>query len=281
MESHGARTTMPASSDPPRAAEPRLYHPHVLALRDVHFEYPGRPVLRAVSAEFPRAAVTAVIGPNGAGKSTLLRLLLGLLAPSRGTVLKDSKPLASLPPRERARTLAYVPQHSQVAFPFTAREVVRLGRYNAGGGDDGVDEALARVDIADRARDLFGHLSAGQQQRVTLARALTQLEGGGHYLLADEPVSAMDPSHALRAMGVLTSLAAAGLGVVVVLHDLSLVLRYASRVVVLAPDGTPAAEGPVGEVLAPGLLERVYGVPFRPLLDQDGRTLGLVPVEPG
>ncbi|HYE61690.1 MAG TPA: ABC transporter ATP-binding protein [Phycisphaerales bacterium] len=243
----------------------------MLAASDVHFSYPRRTVLQGVTAEFPAGVVTALIGPNGAGKSTLLRLLLGLVRPADGRVTLGERAVASIPDRERAKLMAYVPQHSQVAFPFTAAEVVRLGRYGAGegGADALVPQALAKLDIADRAGDLFGQLSAGQQQRVTVARALAQLEGhpGPQYLIADEPVSAMDPSHALRTMDVLRDLAAKGSGVVVVLHDLSLVTRYANRVVVLDSSGRVAAGGPTRDVLTPELLQRVYGVTFQRLID--------------
>jgi iron complex transport system ATP-binding protein len=255
----------------------------MLAARDLHFAYHRRDVLRRVSVEFPAGAVTALIGPNGAGKSTLLRLLLGLLKPTRGDVTLDGRTVGSIPQRERSRRMAYVPQHSQVAFPFTAAEVVGLGRYAAGEGSTRalVMEALRELDIADRAADLFGKLSAGQQQRVTVARALAQLKGhgGAQFLLADEPVSAMDPSHALRTMEVLRSRARAGCGVVVVLHDLSLVLRYADRVVVLDADGSAAVQGAASEVLTPDLLERIYGVAFQPLVDprDPARTRGFIP----
>jgi iron complex transport system ATP-binding protein len=286
-----------------------------MAVRDLEFAFGPRPVLRGVSAEFPDGAVTAVLGPNGAGKSTLLRLLLGVLAPKRGRVLKDARPLSAFSRHERAATMAYVPQASQVAFPFSVAEVVRLGRYAAGRGDNvtSVASALARMDIADRALDNFGELSAGQQQRVTVARALAQLDArdvpstrtktpttpangesrdiktrgagvvggtvGGTVLLADEPVSAMDPSHALRTMELFESLAAAGMCVVTVLHDLGLVLRYARRVVVLGADGRVAGEGDTAATLTPPLLSRVYGVGFKALADPEspGKPAAMIP----
>jgi iron complex transport system ATP-binding protein len=223
-----------------------------------------------------------VVGPNGAGKSTLLRLLVGVLKPDEGQVTRGDRPVRSIPAGERARLMAYVPQHSQVAFPFTAAEVVRFGRFAAGSADAFVAESLERLDIDDRAQDLFGQLSAGQQQRVTMARALAQLRGheGPQYLLADEPVSAMDPLHALKTMEVLHGLAGRGCGVVVVLHDLGLVLRFAQRVVVLDGAGTLAGAGPVAEVLTTDLLSRVYGVEFRRLVDPGAAegTAALVPV---
>jgi ABC-type cobalamin/Fe3+-siderophores transport system ATPase subunit len=274
-----------------------------LTVRDLEFSFGERAVLRGLTAEFPDAAITALIGPNGAGKSTLLRLLLGVLTPAKGRVQKDGRALTDFSRHQRAATMAYVPQVSQVAFPFSVAEVVRMGRYAAGHGDDGapVASALARVEIADRAHDLFGELSAGQQQRVTVARALAQLydaaapqsalflgkrrEGGeaptaiSKVLLADEPVSAMDPRHALRTMDLLAGLARDGLCVIAVLHDLGLVLRYAQRVLILGDDGRVAGEGPTAATLTPTLLSRVFGVGFRALADpQDpGRTAALLP----
>jgi iron complex transport system ATP-binding protein len=186
--------------------------------------------------------------------------------------------------------MAYVPQASQVAFPFSVAEVVRLGRYAADRGDEGgaVASALARMEIADRALDAFGELSAGQQQRVTVARALAQLDSRSvkagskatRVLVADEPVSAMDPSHALRTMDVMAALAAEGACVVVVLHDLGLVLRYAQRVLVLGADGAVAGAGETAGVLTPRLLGSVYGVGFRALADPEnpGVAAALIPV---
>jgi iron complex transport system ATP-binding protein len=251
--------------------------------------------LRAVSAEFPAGCVTAVLGPNGAGKSTLLRLLLGLLRPTSGSVSKDGRGLTAFSRHERASTMAYVPQASQVAFAFSVSEVVALGRYAAGHGEDqaAVAASLSRMDIGERAHDLFGELSAGQQQRVTVARALAQLGtgttapaspparraskeragaaevGGTRVLLADEPVSAMDPSHALRTMDLFEELARGGACVVVVLHDLSLVLRYAQRVLVLGADGRVAGAGEMQGTLTPQLLRGVYGVDFRAIADPE------------
>ncbi len=243
----------------------------MLAAHALSFSFPGRPVLRDVSAEFPAGVITAIVGPNGAGKTTLLRILLGLLAPAQGSITLAGQPVGSIPARKRAGLLAYIPQSSQVAFPFSVGEVVALGRYRTGHGGDAhaVSQALQTVGLQDRRNDLFAQLSAGQQQRTTLARALAQLgtHSGPRYLLADEPVAAMDPFHALQTMDTLAALASTGVGVIAVLHDLSLVLRGAGRVLMLDNSGHIAAHGPTAETLTPELLGRVYGVGFRSLAD--------------
>ena len=263
-----------------------------LALEGVGFGFGAAPVLRGLTCAFPPGVVTAVVGPNGAGKSTLLRLLLGTLRPGTGRALHDGRDVASYAPRARAAGVAYIPQRSEVAFAFSVREVVALGRYHAGrGGSEGaVERALEAVGLADRAGDPCGTLSAGQQQRVTVARALAQVEGrragtrgqGGSFptpaILADEPVSAMDPAHALRTLDLLAGLAAEGFAVVVVLHDLALALRSATRAVVIGPSGTVLADGPVTETLTATAVGAAYGAAFRALTDPaTGRILAPLP----
>jgi iron complex transport system ATP-binding protein len=264
-----------------------------LSASAISFAYhPTRPVLRSVSAEIAPGCVTALIGPNGAGKSTLLRLLLGVLRPQSGSVSIDGRNVADLPARQRAARIAYVPQRGSLAFAFSVRQVVRLGRYaaDAGASDRAVDAALERMQIETRARDPYGQLSAGQQQRVTLARALAQLDHGAvnsntpsdpqpprtdstRFLLADEPVSAMDPRHALHAMAVLRELATQGVGVAVVVHDLSLATRFADRAIVLDESGRVAAAGATSVALDPAVLAPVFGVAFRRIADRGGELL--------
>ncbi len=250
----------------------------------IDFAYrPGTAVLRGLSASFPCGAVSCVVGPNGAGKSTLLRIAAGLLEPGAGHVALDGRSVAAMPAPERARRIVHVPQASRVGFAFSALAVVRMGRYSAAGdsGSDAACRALDRVGLLDRADEPFGTLSAGQQQRVTLARALAQLDlpgppGATRAVLADEPVSAMDPLFARRSLDLLGEVARAGTVVVIVLHDLAAVLRHADRVVLLDGTGTVAAAGTTDEALRPERLEQVFGVPFR-AFDSEGRRVAMVP----
>ncbi|MCC6950366.1 MAG: ABC transporter ATP-binding protein [Phycisphaerales bacterium] len=261
----------------------------MLRAHNLSFTFDGRPVLSAVDAEFPAGTLTAVIGPNGAGKSTLLRLLAGLLTPASGGVSLGDEAIPSIPPFRRARQLAYMPQRSEVAFPFSAREVVALGRFASEHSPaDTIAAALAIADVSDRADDCFGVLSAGQQQRVTLARALAQLGVGeaagtlsthsaARALLADEPVAALDPIHVAGTLSLLRRLARAGLSVVVVVHDLSLVLEYCDLVLALDGAGRVAGKGDPRRTLTPELLRAVFGTTFRAARDEAGQVVALLP----
>lgn len=254
-----------------------------LSAREIEFAYPGGGrVLAGVSLAAEPGEVVALVGPNGAGKSTLLRTLLGVLRPDSGAVTLDGEDVAAMTDRARARRLAYIPQRSVPAFSFSVRQVVAFGRHaaaRAGGGRE-VDAALARVGLTDRADEPYAILSAGQQQRATLARALAQIGegrgGAGRYLLADEPVSSMDPRHALEAMEILREVAGRGVGVLVVLHDLTIALRFADRALVLAEDGRLAADGPVASALDPAVLGRVFGVRFERLGGPEDAKAALV-----
>lgn len=222
-----------------------------------------QPVLRDLSATLAPGRVCALIGPNAAGKTTLLRLLLGQLTPCSGRVELDGADVARLSPRHRAARLSYVPQSGSVNFAFTVEQVVEMGRHAlAGDGRAAVRAALRLCSLDGLRHRVFVALSAGQQQRVLVARALAQAADGGAAMLLDEPVSALDLWHVHATMGMLVERARAGLAVLAVLHDLNLAARYADDVWLLA-GGRLSMAGPHHAVLRPEVLEPVYRVPLR------------------
>lgn len=236
-----------------------------LRAENLAYAFPETPeALISVTAQAQPGKLTAVIGPNAAGKTTLLRILLGLLTPRAGTAFVHDRPVLSIPPRQRARLLAYVAQRPVVDASFTVRQVVALGRYATGPSSAGIHHALGICDLADLADRDFHELSVGQQQLVALARALAQIDGSspsGKAMLLDEPTAALDPRHALAVMNILRDLAARGCAVLAVFHDLMLAARFADEVWALS-GGRIVAAGPRSDVLTPRTLESVYHTPF-------------------
>lgn len=271
---------------PPAWADPLPSRMTLRAQQVSAWYEPGRPVLREVSAAFEPGTRTAVLGPNGAGKSTLLRVLAGVMTPQQGRVILDGADVGGTERRRLASTLAYIAQFPEVAFAFTLREVVAFGMYAAarGAADERIARCLERVGLADRAEDIFATLSAGQRQRAALARALAQIDAAqsprpGCVLLADEPVSAMDPAHALRTLDLLGTLADAGSAVVCVLHDLTLARRWASHVLLLRECGRVGMHARADEALRPDVLGDLYGVAFEEV--GTGANAVLTPCWPG
>jgi len=238
----------------------------MLVAKNVSFRYDGaaRDAVKGVDVTIAEGQVTAILGPNGAGKSTLFRLLAGFVAPSSGAVTVGGKPLSTLKPAERARTIAVSAQNPERPEAWTALEVTLMGRVPHLRGRQleneadhvAAKDALARLDALDLAERAFGQLSGGEQQRVLLARALCQ---DTPVLLLDEPTSQLDPRHALAVATVSRELAAEGRAVGCVLHDVNLAAQLADRVVMMKA-GQVAAEGTPAEVLSPERLSEVYGV---------------------
>jgi len=233
-----------------------------IAVVDVIYRYKGAdiPAIKGVNAVASPGRVTAVIGPNAAGKSTLLRCVIGALAPTAGTVLIDGEPAHQLSTKSLAGRLAYVPQRPQVAAAFTVREVIELGRYAMPASRQRIDETLGRLELESIADRPFPSLSVGQQQRVTLGRAIAQLGSKGHLVL-DEPTSAMDLRHAARSTTLLRELALKDVTVIIAMHDLTLAANLSDDCWLL-DRGRLVAAGPTADVMQIDRLQAVFGVRF-------------------
>lgn len=237
-------------------------------------------LLQDVDLALAPGEVGAVLGPNGAGKSTLLSVLAGLRTPSTGQVWLGGVPLAGQDLSALARYRAVMSQDTAVAFDFTAREVVELGRYphrlRPSRHEAGiVSAALALTDVQHLAERPVAGLSGGERARVQLARVLAQiwewLPGEpARWVLLDEPTAALDLRHQHETLSVVREWARLqGVGVLTVLHDPNLALRYADRVWVLER-GRLRASGLPQAVLSPELLHAVWGVRAQPVHDADG-----------
>jgi iron complex transport system ATP-binding protein len=248
-----------------------------LSIESLSVRLGKRTVLHDVAAELRPGRVTALLGPNGAGKSSLLRAMLALIPVADGRVLLDGSDVTGLDPRTRARRLGYLPQSAELAWNIPARSLVELGRAPhrspfAGLGEAdcaAIERAMALTDTVRFAERLTQELSGGERARVLLARVLA---GEPDWLLADEPLASLDPTHQLDMLGRLHGYAAEGHGVVVVLHDLSHAARIADDVLLLS-EGRLVAFGAADEVLQPELLEQVYGVAFERVGTGSGTAL--------
>lgn len=224
-------------------------------------------IVADVAFEARPRQITAIVGPNGSGKTTLMRAISGDLS-YRGSIRINGAEVSALKPWQAATMRAVLPQATALSFPFTVREIVRLGLV---GGRSGVlpgedvrlpDRALARVDLEGFAGRFYQELSGGEQQRVQLARVLCQvwtpvLEGRPRFLLLDEPVSSLDIRHQLIIMNIARDFARRGGGVVAILHDLNLTAMFADSIHVMHR-GRLAAAGTPADVLTDDIIEKVF-----------------------
>lgn len=242
----------------------------VLEAKEVAYRVGRAILLDGVDVDVRPGRVTAVVGANGAGKSTLLRLLSGEWRPTSGIVRLGGRPLDAVTPRELARRRAVMPQSSTLTFPFTAIEVVLLGRTPHVRGREGPMDRVAAWGALERAAAehladrRYPTLSGGERQRVDFARALAQVweprTDAGRYLLLDEPTASLDLARQHELLTSVRTFACADVGVLVVLHDLNLAARYADDLLVLV-DGSLAARGAPWSVLTPELIQEAFGLP--------------------
>jgi iron complex transport system ATP-binding protein len=252
-------------------------NPDVPAVRVAGLEvrFGARVALHSVDLRVAPGEFVALAGPNGSGKTTLLRTLLGFLPPERGSVELFGRRVTDLSFRERAHTVAWVPQEEVLRDDVPLAQYVLYGRYAYHGPLDResdadhalVERVLREVGLSDRAADGILSISGGERQRAILARALAQETP---LLLLDEPTTHLDIGHQIDLLGRVRALTRnARVTVIAALHDLNLAARYADRIVVLSR-GRRVADGPPGTVLSEDLLARVWGVDAE--LARDART---------
>lgn len=227
----------------------------------------GRFILENVSIAIPTGKVTALMGPNGAGKSTLLKCLTGANPISHGEISINGKPLQSYSLEALSRTRAVLSQSAVIDFPFSAFDIVKMGRNPYSGittpaeDDEIAYRALQRVDCLALKDRIFQTLSGGEQQRIQLARVVAQLWEAKHgYLFLDEPTSALDLKYQHQMLRLVRDLvASSSIGVCIVVHDLNLAMRYADQLL-LIKDGQLYASGETDKVLTSKNIENVFEV---------------------
>ncbi|TCW17422.1 iron complex transport system ATP-binding protein [Raoultella sp. BIGb0138] len=235
-----------------------------LTVRQAEVGYPKRPLLREVTFTLTSGAVCCLLGANGSGKTTLMRSILGLLPLISGQVLIDDQLVSQMSARERARTIAWVPQAHDGAFAFSVLDMVLMGvsphigtfTQPARRERDSAFAQLAALGIAHLAARSWSTLSGGERQLTLIARALAQRP---RLLLLDEPASSLDFGHQIRLLDTLGQLRQSGMTLLMATHHPLHALALADTVLRIEPDGLVSQGSPRSQ-LEPERLAKLYGV---------------------
>lgn len=243
----------------------------MITARNLTVSLSGKTIVQGVSLQAKAGELTAIVGPNGSGKTTMLKAVAGELS-SKGDITLNGHDIRALEPWQLAIKRAVLPQAATIAFPFTVREIVRLGltvgpNRHADRIDAITAEALRAVDLSGFAGRLYQELSGGEQQRVQLARVLSQiwepvLDGEPCFLMLDEPVSALDIRHQLTIMQLARRYCENGGGVIAVMHDLNLTAMFADHMVMMKAGRIERAGRPA-DVMTDDAMEAVFGCRMR------------------
>jgi iron complex transport system ATP-binding protein len=257
---------------------------YTLTFNKVNAGYQKRPVLKEISIQFEMGKVSALIGPNGAGKSTLIKAASGILPVTSGIVKINGYDIFRLKPAERARLVSVIPQARNLPPAFTVREVVMMGRtaYTGWFGQftnadfEIVDQALERTDTVSLAARRMGEISGGEAQRVLLARAIAQQ---ARVMLLDEPTTHLDILYQVNLLDLIRKLTHEdNLVVVLAIHDLNLVSRYADHVALMV-EGRIQDKGMPEQVLTPDKLSRGYNLGMNVIRPIDSTHPVILPSE--
>lgn len=234
----------------------------MLTVKNLSYRIGEQEILKNVQAHFRQGRMTAIVGPNGSGKSTLLSFL-SRDKPSSGQVFLQGRDVSTIEANEYARLVAVLPQQRETIADFMVKDVVVMGRfpYKQGFRDYTEEdrriaaEAMEQAGVSSMAERRISHMSGGEIQRVMIAKTLAQRS---QLVLLDEPTNHLDVKYKLALMKTLQAYEGT---VVMVLHDLSLAVAFCHDVIMMKK-GSIVKQGAAGEVLEPGLLQEVFGVPF-------------------
>jgi iron complex transport system ATP-binding protein len=235
----------------------------VLSCNNLHFNYGKKKVLGGIDLELKEGEILSLLGPNGTGKSTLMKIILGLLKPQDGHVAVYGKALGRYGAKERAKTVAYVPQSSNVAFAFSALDVVMMGRVSHGSifsnptktDREKAVEAMDRLGIASLANRDYPTMSGGEKQLTLIARVLAQ---GAKILIMDEPISGLDYGNQLLLLETIISLSKEGYSFLKSTHFPEHAMIIGGRTIAIK-NGSVIADGDSANVISPELIGILYG----------------------
>lgn len=256
----------------------------MLEINNISFSYDAQPLLKNISFNIKPGEILGVIGPNGVGKSTLIRVISGIVPVDSGRVLVGHNDIKHMSQNQRARHIAVVSQNVTLPAAFTGWEIVLLGRTPYLGflgsiskSDEQVTAEAMQLTHSWHLRDKYvNHLSGGEKQLLMLARALAQ---SAPVLLLDEPTAHLDLKYQVEMLNHVKELTISKqLAVVVVMHDLNLVARYADQIALISRDNRFWIGSP-HEILQEKLLSEVYQLELK-VYEQVHSTTPLILPDP-
>ena len=244
----------------------------MIRIDGLEFSYSSVPVLNDVSMDLSGPQLVAILGPNGVGKSTLIHCINKISAPSKGTVVVNNVDVKDYQTYKLSKVIGYVPYSSSDTFPMTVVDTILIGRhphsrwkYNSHDLDV-VYDVLEMLNIQDLALRPFNELSAGQHQKVMLARGFAQRTP---ILLLDEPTANLDIKHQLEITRLLRRMAhERDMLIIMISHDINIAAKYSDRIIMMH-EGTVYAMGTPQEVITEDNLRTVYGVSSK-VIDVNG-----------
>lgn len=235
---------------------------HIKA-EDLGVSYGDTLIWEHLNLELNEPGLVSILGPNGVGKSTFMYTINKILEPTSGRVTIDGVDVLELTYKDIAKRIAYVPQASGETFAMTVMDTVLMGRYPHSGYAVTKEDlniaadCLRKMHMGEYALRMFNELSAGQHQRVMIARGLAQMP---ELLMLDEPTSNLDIYHQIYTMKLLRDIAhERGIMVLVICHDLNIASRFSDRVIMFCK-GRVHSDGTSEEVLTAKTIQDVYDV---------------------
>lgn len=245
-----------------------------LKVENVNFSYNTQKIIQDIFFEVNDSEILALLGPNGAGKTTLLKCILDLLK-NKGVYSIDEIKLRDLSLKERAKYIAYVPQHTNVVFPISVFDYIKIGGSHKNyktwkENNESIVEIMKEFELEDFAFKSMDQLSGGERQRVMIARAMAQ---DPRVLLLDEPTSNLDMKHQKKTMEILKNISKKkDISVVISIHDLNLASRYCDKFMIIK-DSKVFAYGNRDEVIKNHIISETYEIPLEVINHNDKKIV--------